>query len=77
MIRCHPSYLSDIENRRRVPSDQLLRRMAEALKVSVDALEGRNEDPILQRIIDLLDGLPESVRAEALAAVARIAENIS
>ena len=36
-----PSYLSDIENDRRIPSDEVLRRLAEILELDYDELMAR------------------------------------
>jgi transcriptional regulator with XRE-family HTH domain len=36
-----PSYISDIENDRRVPSEQVMHQLADALKVSFDDLMAR------------------------------------
>ena len=37
-INIAPSYLSDIENDRRVPSEEVLRRISKALKIDFDIL---------------------------------------
>ena len=53
--------------------------MVKALNIRADELyldPDAGKDPIKARIIEILDALPESARAEALAAIARIAEGL-
>lgn len=41
VVRVAPSYLSDIENDRRIPSDLVMRGLANALTLDVDELKAR------------------------------------
>lgn len=75
-IGCSSGFLSDLETGRRHPSRKMIARISKALRVNEETLliaDGR-QDLIKARIIELLDQMPESLRAEALGAVAKIYE---
>jgi len=72
-----PDVISRYERGKRLPDALRIQALADALGVNVAELAPGGpwpDDAITARIVRLLDGLPESRRAEALAAVARIRE---
>lgn len=69
-------YYSGLECGNRQPSPKMVIKIGSTLKVSPDSLwEGRDErDPLIRRIVDILESMPESDRAAVLRFAARMVE---
>jgi len=68
-------YLCDILNGKKRPSDKIVDMLAQYFACDENMFwEGYNSDPIKRRVIEILDQLPESLRAQALAMIADLLE---
>lgn len=68
-------YFCDILNGKKHPSDKIVDLLADYFQCDEEMLwEGYNSDPIKRRVIEILDQLPESLRAQALAMIAELLE---